>query len=183
MSLDHEGSVWVTARQALTAMVAVALLSIPAALTAQADGVSIGKAANRLTVTVDGDSAVVTLSDVDPDDGGIATTRMTVLLPEARVWANNALARVASCRVEKTRTQHATTLYDRAARDDRGEGKLPKAHFSCGRGHGGESAFVDVAMTGNYTATHSFSSFRDARQYFESVAKALATSGSAANKR
>lgn len=160
----------------ITAVVTILLVMTPPVLLAQKAGASIGKPANRLTVAVRGDSAVVTLTGPDQDGGGIATARLTALLPVARQWAVSSRAAAVSCRRQQQRAPHEATLYDHAAQDDRGEGKLPKVLFSCGGGSRVELAAVDLSMTSDFNASLLFASYREAEKYFSTVAGALGSS-------
>jgi hypothetical protein len=172
-----------SAQRAVLAATAMAVwVSMPTALVAQTTRVSIGKAANQLSVSMYADSAVVALSGPDPEGGGIATARLISALPEARIWATSALAAISSCRADQTRLQHATTLYDHAARNDSGEGRFPSAVFACGRGRRGELATIDVAMTSNFTTSLLFTSYSEAQSYFQRVVKALPPNGSTHSK-
>jgi hypothetical protein len=170
-------------RAILTAVAALASLSIPTALVAQAAKVSFGKAANQLSVSIYSDSAVVALTGPDPEGEGTATARLNAALPDANKWATTARAAVTSCRADKTRAQHVATLYDRLARDDRGEGRTPRATFACGRDRRGELASMDVAMTGDFSTGLLFSSYSEAQIYFQKVVKSLAQSASPHSKR
>jgi hypothetical protein len=153
----------------------LALASLPAVLSAQLAGVSIGKPASRLTVAVHRDSAVVMLTGPDAVGGGVATARLTTQLPDARGWASTTLKTIASCRADKARAPRQTTLYDRAARDERGEGRLPRVLFSCGGGRRGELASVDLTFSSDFAAGLRFTSYGQVENYFLKVATALGT--------
>jgi hypothetical protein len=156
-----------------TAVATFASLSLPAAVLAQTATVVIGQTANQLSVSMYSDSVVVALSGPDPEGGGVASARLSATVPDARTWATAVLASISSCRADRTRQQHATTLYDHGARNDAGEARFPNAILACGRGRRGELATIDVAKTRNFATSLLFASYSEAQAYFKKVVKAL----------